>query len=392
MTEARTPYDVVGERLLAGKLDRIRAFWDGFSREADALDAAFSSGSGDIVEISQRVMAPLSEVAPDLMWEFGPSDRGHSLCITPEWRNGLRPLAQAVVAMAPDLPRWRFTGARGGNDAALFEQNFQARFNMPITLERIEVAQGKDNKVQMTGFGMGSAESLGNQVLAVGTYLLGEETDWTWFGGVETKVLKSGGFLGFGAKHEVQPFETEVFRADFLNVVEEIEASRRDAAFRDMDPYDREAILLQVPSMRDGTGRTDLFTFQAPDSAYAEAALRTTRFSSENHSRFGEWFMFVRIPRNEEHPFDQVSDRGEIEDELHAVLSSAGLGGQVGAGHGHDAVYIDVATTDVDAGPALIAETLADRTFFDDATLHFLEAGLTDIALPLTDFAMGQPS
>ena len=71
---------------------------------------------------------------------------------------------------------------------------------MPITLERIEVAPGVDRKVQMTGVGTGSAEALGNQVLAIGTYLLGEEMEWAWFGHVDAKVVKAGGFLGFGKR------------------------------------------------------------------------------------------------------------------------------------------------------------------------------------------------
>ena len=184
MSGLRTPYDVAGERMLAGKLDAIRDFWSGFAQNADAIDAAFSSGANDILALSRDVMAPLGDIAPELMWEFGPSDRGHSLCITPEWRSALRPLARTVVAMAPDLPRWRFLTARTDNSAEMFAQNFQARFDVPITLERIEVAPGVDRKVQMTGVGTGSAEALGNQVLAIGTYLLGEEMDWAWFGRV----------------------------------------------------------------------------------------------------------------------------------------------------------------------------------------------------------------
>ena len=84
--------------MLAGKLDAIRDFWSGFAQNADAIDAAFSSGANDILALSRDVMAPLGDIAPELMWEFGPSDRGHSLCITPEWRSALRPLARTVVA------------------------------------------------------------------------------------------------------------------------------------------------------------------------------------------------------------------------------------------------------------------------------------------------------
>lgn len=144
--------------------------------------------------------------------------------------------------------------------------------------------------------------------------------------------------------------------------------------------------LLQIEQVRDDVGRPDLMTFTAPSEGYAEATLLTSRFSSINHSRFGEWFLFIRFPRTPETPFDQVDDRADIEDALHQALATAGVGGIVAGAHGHDAVYVDLAVTDIDKALQLVAGTLNTNPGFDEISVHFLEAGLPETAFPLSDF------
>ena len=90
------PYDVVATRLLTAKADPIHRFWEGFRDNADELDGLFSTGEGNLARVSE-IMAPLGDIAPDLMWEFGPSEKGHNICITAEWRHELRALDRGVV-------------------------------------------------------------------------------------------------------------------------------------------------------------------------------------------------------------------------------------------------------------------------------------------------------
>lgn len=373
------PYDIAASRITSGYIDAIKAFWTNFEAHADQLDEAFQ-GRGDIDQ-SVEVMRPLQDISPDLMWEFGPSEKGHSLCVTSEWRTALRPLARAVINLAPNLERWEFYDARTPDRSGNIGENFEARFRIPITLSEIQVQPDTDNKIQMTGVGPGSNDEVGNQVLAVAGFLLGEQKDWDWFGDVIPKAMKTSLFSRF-KRSEPHEFPTEQFVQEFNQAIEKIKGALPSRPYSDAE--ESEVSLLKFEN--GAINRPDLFTFSTGSMAYVQAALQTSRFSSVNHSRFGEWFLFLRIARSPETPFDQVDDRFELEEKLQAALSTDDIGGVVGAGHGHDAVYIDVALQDLDRGLRVIAETIGGRPFASEATIHFLEAGLPETGYPILEF------
>ncbi len=377
------PYDLAATRLLPAKLDTIRHFWDAFASSADELNGIFSSKSGNVERVSE-IMAPLAELSPDLMWEFGPSTKGHHLAVTAEWREDLRALARAVVNMAPDLECFEILDARTGNDAEHLEGNFDARFGYSISLSSIGCAAGRDNKVQMTATGPGAEEKTGNEVLALATYLLGEQVDRDWFGDVQTQKSQSGLLSRFrgNTPHTIDP---KAFVQDFEATVAEIKAALPTIRACDVDLDSAERVLLKTAETQP-IGRPDLFTFSACSEAYAQATLTTSRFSSVNHSAFGEWFLFLRLPRSPETPFDQVEQRYEIEDTVHQALSSARLGGAVAAGHGTDAVYVDAAMDQLDLGLSAISAALSDKPGFGDITVHFLDAGLPETGFSLSSF------
>ncbi|MGB5836369.1 MAG: hypothetical protein WBH14_04890 [Albidovulum sp.] len=77
--------------------------------------------------------------ADQRIWEFGPSERGHALVITAEWHDELRPLAQAVVARAPDLPRWRFFDARTAKTLEKVVPLLEASRGKPMTIATMDV-------------------------------------------------------------------------------------------------------------------------------------------------------------------------------------------------------------------------------------------------------------
>ncbi len=382
------PYDFAADRLLPGKVEAIRAFWQRFEAGAEDLDRAFDTGEG-IREVSTSVMGALAEVSPHLMWEFGPSERGHSICITPEWRHDLRPAARAVAKMAPEMRRFEVLEARTPSKLDVWEGDFVARFRKPATLSRIEVQPGEDGKVRMIGTGSGTDKEIGNDVLALGTLLLGEQVDWNWFGDVEIVRQKKKLFGGWQGG-EPMAFDAEAFIASFDDARARLEAARPDTPYSDCDVEEGERSLLKLRGGHPGCGRTDLIMMNTRSEVHALAACTTARFSSINHSRFGEWFFFVRIPRGPEATFDQVDERYEVEELLHGVLSGAGLGGLVAGAHGQDHVYVDIAATDLDAALPLVAMTLREHPYFKDTTIHFLEQGLPEIAFPVSSFLVRQ--
>ena len=377
------PYDFAAEHLLSSKIDAIRPFWVAFERDADELDKIFESRTAQPDRVSE-IMEPLNSVDPDLMWEFGPSEKGHSICITAEFRNNLRALARAVVNMAPPLDRFEVRDHRTGNGTGNWEQNFAARFRIPITLSSIETGVGNDNKIAMVGIGPSDDGKTGDEVLSLATYFLGEQIDRDWFGAVDTQRQQKKGLSILSLGKRDTAFSPEMFLEKFHTSMAEAKRQRPAQPHHEMDHSEGERILFKVETPRPDIGRPDLMTFTARSAAYVNAAIGSTRFSSVNHSSFGEWFLFVSIPQTP--AFGSLDDRSDLEDMLHEALSSQGLGGVAATSMGRDTMYIDLAVTDILRSLGLIAEALRNVPTFGDTHVHFLEAGLAQHGHPLSDF------
>ena len=377
------PYDFAAERLPTDTRNAIAAFWDQFTAQADGLDRCFSTNMTDMTVDPTEVMAALQDVSPDLMWEFGASDRGHALTITAEWNDEIRPLARAIHHMAPDLPRWQFHEARPpGAEVDHIADYVAQRFGAPLILTRLDASVGKDGRIDLAAFGPGDKKTLFDQALSLATSLFGEATERDWVGFVDSKPA---GKPGLFSRLRGQP-QTEFSAADFADNFRAAIAKAKSGL--PAKPYaatpldDRGSALFRVNITDPNHPRADLFTFVGPSTTYGNAVLSGGRFSSLCHSTHGEWFLFLRIPRTDDMPFDRVEERSAIEEHLHAALSRDRLGGTVGAGHGHQAVYIDLAVTDVAQGVARISEALKSAPYAAMSTLHFLDQGLRGLVLP----------
>ncbi|MHA3914146.1 hypothetical protein [Halovulum sp. GXIMD14793] len=146
---------------------------------------------------------------------------------------------------------------------------------------------------------------------------------------------------------------------------------------------ERQYLLFQLEPPREDNLRPDLITYSTLHEIFGQAVLSRAPFSSRCHSNFDEWFLLLKVARSDAHPFNDVSERGDIEEMLHKALSEDKLGGYVGGGHGMEAIYMDFAVTDVERAVARIQQAMAEQPFVADATLHFLDAGLEDLVIPV---------
>jgi len=383
MSATQTPYDFVAQMFGKDVRNRIAMFWKTFVRHADDIDGMFSRTDGGVADIVE-IMQALEPVSKDLMWEFGPSDRGHLLCVTAEFRDELRPLARLVMRMAPDLPHWRFVDARPPVPPEMLEQVHQNRFRGPITVEKIEATIAIDGRIDQVAYGFGSKDDLLSQTLNISTILLGEEQEREWIGLVEPVPNKAGGLLGLFRGNKPAPFDGNEWLGMMHTRIKQAQGLMPDVPYSKLDldtrPYGVASELNLSPDHR----RNDLKTFTASNETYLQAALRSTLFSSRCHSRFGEWFMYLRVPTAPDGRFDALTERANLEERLHELLSANDLGGMVAAGHGSESEYIDIAVTDVGAAVALIQADIVDVPFASGAMLHFLDAGVEDYVLPGT--------
>ena len=94
-------------------LGRIDAWWRAFGAAVPRLEALFRRR--DAWDLAGWMREHLGSIDERIMWEFGPGTRGgdgHRLVLTPEGEHRLRPLVEAVLARAPELPRWEFHAHR----------------------------------------------------------------------------------------------------------------------------------------------------------------------------------------------------------------------------------------------------------------------------------------
>ncbi len=380
-------YDLAAARLPSETRAAIAAFWKAFAAQADALDHHFSTPSGQTEADPVAVMRALAEVSDDLMWEFGPSARGHALCVTAEWRDELRPLARAVRAAAPDLPRWHLIDAREPSQPDRLFADFEARARREVTISSITPRLGPERRVDLTVQGTGDEAALRDQATILVSMLMGEDTERDWLGYIDVEPASSPGLLGRLRKTAPERFDPANVRDAFEAEIAAARSTMPDLPYAAL-PFDaREVSLFKVKEPKPNHPRPDLIVFSGPDETYARAVMSRARFSSRCHSRHGEWFFYLRIPRTPETPFDQVADRHAVEEEVQTLLSEGGLGGCVAGSHGEDAVYVDAAATDVGAALARLERGLADRPFAGETSVHFLDAGLTGFVLPLATTA-----
>ncbi|MCF6316660.1 MAG: hypothetical protein L3J30_10330 [Marinosulfonomonas sp.] len=362
--------------------NKIASFWQMFERKADAIDRMLSQpdgGTEGIVEIMQA----RNPISPDLMWEFGSSDRGHKLCITAGFRDELRPLARLVMRMAPNLSRWQFVDVRPAENPDQLEQIHSSRFNSPITLGKIEASVGSNGRIDQVGEGVGSKDDLNYQILNISALLLGEELERDWIGYVDAVPSKAGGLFGIFGRNKPEQFEAAAWLEMMNDLISEAQAKMPDVPTARADIDTRPVVLSTTLNLAPDHHRNDLTTFYAANETYMQGVLGGARFSSRCHSRFEEWFMYLRIPRTKDMPFDQIEDRTQIEDRLHRLLSTDGLGGVVAAGHGTDHIYIDIGVRNVQLAVGRIKEDLQGEDFAARAMLQLLDQGVADVVVPI---------
>ncbi len=375
-------YDYAASRLDAGTLDRVDAFWAAFAEQASTIDRYFTGPEDMALDLPKFMGAALKGVSDDIMWEFGPSDRGHALTVTAEWRDDLRPLARALHDRAPDLPRWRFHEARGPIPDEEVIPMAEARMRRPLAIETVAATLGDNRAVDLAVTGSASAEEMESQAILLFSLMMGEARDRAWLGFVEAEGRgRLGGLLGKARKPAT--LDVGPLRAAIEDCFAQARDLAPDKAFCDLPLDDREVSAMQ--SNEPGTGpapRDDLIVLT---SAYPEmtlAQLNAPRFASERFSRFGETFVLAKIAREDER-FDDVAARYDLEERLHAALSASRTGGLVGGAHGADHVYIDLALLNVEVGIETAVETLRAAEVPRRAWILFADPGLEGFAVPV---------
>lgn len=377
-------YDFHADQLSSETLTKIDDFWSWFAEKAPALDAYFTTQGEQADTDPFEVMGRLNDDFPNLMWEFGPSDRGHKLIITAEWEDENRPLARAFKRRAPEFERWIVDEVRAPCELDTLIENFESRFQEKFCLSGCDAQISDNGRIDLNVIGKGNEDTLTEQGIKLATLILGEENDRDWLGYVSATPGEggAGGLLSRLKRRKAPEFDAATAQAATLDAIDAAKKALPGEAYSATGLEDRGATLYKLGNMSDTHARPDLLTYMAPSETWANAVLHGGRFSSATHSAHGESFVYLKLPTQNETPWAS-SDRAEIEDIVHEALRHDDIGGVVAAGTGRDAAYIDVALKDVASGMARMAQALRNQPAAAKSSVHFMDPGLTDQAHPL---------
>ncbi len=369
-------YDYAASRLARQCEDQIAKFWARFESHAESFDRCFSEGVE--FDVPKAVDEAMSHLPGALMWEFGPSDKGHALKLTAEDSYELRPLARAVVANAPELPRWVFSDVRGPEPVESVIKMLEARRQRPTTIEAVDVDLDVDRSIALNVLSASERNEAISEGLILFSVLFGETVERNWLGTIDVSQPKRKLF----GRRKPQQIDVAALQKNVVAKIDEAKGLRPSVRFDTPATEDTEMTLLKPGASPAAWPREDLIVLSTRYTELEKALLDINFFASERFSAFGETFVIVQIARTDDR-FDQVDARYDIEDAVGSDLATQGLGAVISGGHGAENVYLTIALGDVETGVATVSETLQRANVAHEAWIHFPDQGLQDFTVPI---------
>ncbi len=96
--------------IIAREQKRIQKFWNWFAENHPKVEAAYAANDTELLD--SQLTCRIKNIQSDLTWEIGPYyDPDHTLIVSPAIRENI-PLADRVVAAAPNISGWHFLAAK----------------------------------------------------------------------------------------------------------------------------------------------------------------------------------------------------------------------------------------------------------------------------------------
>jgi hypothetical protein len=363
-------------------LSRIDAWWDEFSRNAERLEGLFRHVEDwDLPDWMHR---HLQGIQPELMWEYGPAVkvRGHRLVITPETNSELRPLAEAIVARAPQLKGWEFYSYRLAETLEAALSTVKSRSGLDISDVTVAMNVGDDNRIDLA-FRWDRIQSSDDQAFDAAFVatesLLGEKILDRWVGVINL------------VDHQTPPEHGQRFlpldrmRPTFDALVNHTRSQLPAEPYSlSVDDGQWAGLKLQPEEARDYPERCDLLTSITCNPELIAATFSNGPFYSERYSRCKETFCYLKVDGSDESATD-YQDRDDMEEAVRNALAAQDVGALIGAGTGLRYSYMELALTAVDRGIAAIRRAMREGNvprrswiLFHDAHLAAEWVGIYD--------------
>jgi hypothetical protein len=352
-------------------VSRIERWWEAFAEHAAEIKRSFIDDSD--FDIPEFMRASIEQIDQRLGWEFGPAvdGEGDRLVITPEHNLALRPLADAIIRMAPELQGWEFHHARPPEPPNLARAAVEAETENELGRCSVQTAIDEMNRVGLK-FVLPDAfdrELAALQAAIAAEALLGEEMFARWTGRIEVIGAEEG--PGWAPLDEL--------RKSVFTRVSEIDATLRDTPLvRNVDRLEWNLWRLSPPQKDEYPRQQDLIMGSSALVSMSACAQLGQGFDSRRYSRVGETFCFVKFDGEGRKIAARMDERKTVETAVNEALVAEGLGVVVGTGTGKKYSYLDLALTDAGKSIPVIRDKMRAARVANRSWLLFHDAHLSD--------------
>lgn len=352
-------------------VSRIERWWEAFAEHAAEIKRAFADDSD--FDIPEFMRGSIERIDQRLGWEFGPAvdGDGDRLVITPEHNLALRPLADAIIRMAPELEGWEFHHSRPAEPPNVARAAVEAETENELGRCSVQTSIDEMNRVGLK-FVLPDAfdrELAALQGAIAAEALLGEEMFARWTGRIEVIGDEEGS--GWAPLDEL--------RKSVFARVSEIDATLRDTPLvRNVDRLQWNLWRLSPPQKDEYPRQQDLIMGSSALESMSACAQLGQGFDSRRYSRVGETFCFLKFDGEGRKIAARMDERKVVETAINEALIGDGLGVVVGTGTGKKYSYLDLALTDVEKSIPVIREKMRAAKVANRSWLLFHDAHLSD--------------
>lgn len=334
--------------------DQMNNWWIAFYQHHAQLEAELKTG--DDAFLSKFMAEHLQSKVVDIAWEFG-FDKGtkkYQLVLTPEDDLELRPMIESLIARAPRLENWSFFSYRQPISYPDCEKTVPIKSGEPLLDLQFSGNPAAENNIEISFYypGIEDDSSLYNLVVNQAFFaleaLLGEEVLDKWIGVIEVLELPEDDrqLLPLADLRAYVDTQLTLLKKQLPDHPYYTFSEDSDWMLYELDPSEAD----------DYPKQADLYIARTMNSKLWANIQNGLPFYSENYSRRGETFCYLKMDGNfsDEETFFEL--KTDIENQLNQALLEAGYGSVIGSGTGYRYQYIDLALHNFKAAVALIQQ------------------------------------
>lgn len=259
----------------------------------------------------------------------------------------LKPLAETLVARAPELGSTRFVAHRPARplDAALEDVRREYGFDLGDARARAGFSRGHLLDVVIYGKGFGGRKDEAARAaaeLAVES-LLGERVLDDWIGDIAAEPLRGGGPLRIVDRDSPVTFAISELPAAIAAAVEGLRSGLPDPTHTEIPREGWTLFEMEPVPAHDYATQDDVALASSALPEMLKCFLEGAPFSSVRFMRSAGCFAYLKVDSHEASFEERLARRDQLEAALQRALGERALGAVVGSGLGLRYTYLDLA-------------------------------------------------